>query len=318
MFCYKCGSQIPDDSAFCNVCGAKVVAVNQSAEALDQTESLKNVGPKPANQNVAPKITPVTPVNTQYNYQSTSQTTTNSSYGTANKAKRKGDTSMRSAILGSIAIIAFVAIMYSWTTSSNDKSSNKRSTTASYNGTSVPIYPTTSSARVTEAPATRTPRVTEAPTTRATTQAPTTTQAPNPVDVNDFSNIFPYAFSNTKDNFVALVLNSGYTELPTLNHSYAFSTVSEDLLSQAGSILLDSERKSYYLDFTALGDLQTVVIRYNTTEDLSKAVDQKYGPSENGEYLGHIGNKAVSLIVYRKELMGIENWEISISTKHQR
>lgn len=129
--------------------------------------------------------------------------------------------------------------------------------------------------------------------------------------------IFGYSFSNTKENFQNTVIQNGYTELPTINHDYAFSPVSEDLLSQATSLFLDSDRKSYYLDFTTLGSLETVVIRYNTTEDLSKEIERRYGPAQNGEYLGHIGEQALSLIVYQKELMGIVNWEISLSTKHQ-
>lgn len=154
--------------------------------------------------------------------------------------------------------------------------------------------------------------------TYKTKEAPTTTEAPNPVDVNDFSNIFCYDFSNTKEQFQNTVINNGYTELPTINHDYAYSPVSEDLLSQAASILLDSDRKSYYLDFTALGGIESVVVRYNTTEDLSKEVERLYGPSQNGEYLGHIGDQPVSLIVYQKELMGIVNWEISLSINHQK
>ena len=150
-----------------------------------------------------------------------------------------------------------------------------------------------------------------------TTSAYRTTEAPNPVDVNDFSNIFCYDFSNTKEQFQNTVKNNGYTELPTINHDYAYSPVSEDLLSQAASILLDSDRKSYYIDFTALGGIETVVIRYNTTEDLSKEVERLYGPAQNGEYLGHIGDQPLSLIVYQKELMGIVNWEISLSINHQ-
>ena len=114
----------------------------------------------------------------------------------------------------------------------------------------------------------------------------------NPIKENDFSLIFGFLFSNTKENFQNTVIQNGYTELPTINHDYAFSTVSEDLLSQAASIFLDSDR-------------------------LSKEIERRYGPAQNGEYLGHIGEQPLSLIVYQKELMGIVNWEISLSINHQ-
>lgn len=193
-----------------------------------------------------------------------------------------------------LVICIFVAVFTSGSSGDKNNDKSKESTTSSYTWTEA----------------------TTKATTEATTEAPTT-EAPNPFEKNDFSSIFGYYFSNTKEDFQNTVIQNGYTELPTISHDYAFSTGPEGLLGQAVSVAFDSGRKSYYLDFSVLGSLETVVIRYNTEEDLSKEIERLYGPAQNGEYLGHIGEQALTLIVYQETLMLNEEWEISLSINHQ-